>query len=148
MPLLRRAILAGFAAALAPIGSGMAQGSAVGAALLQFEQAVTWEAVTADWRQLRPGWVQQVTAAKSPRELAALLATLETNMGWHAVEEQRWRGRRDAWLGECQRAATDADVARLLLELEEVTLWSAVDQSWRQARPDWVSRLQRIAAGR
>lgn len=147
MPTPRRILLAGLAGLLAA-PAARAQGNALGAALLQFEEAVTWEAVTQDWRQIRPGWVQQAGAAKSPRDLAALLATLETNMGWHAVEEQRWRARRDSWLAECQAATTDAQVARLLLELEEVTLWTAVDQSWRQARPGWVAQVQAIAAGR
>ena len=147
MVTLRRTVLAGLAGLLAAPLTARAQGNALGAALLQFEEAVTWEAVTQDWRQIRPRWVQQAGAAKSPRDLAALLATLETNMGWHAVEEQRWRARRDGWLGECQAASTDAQVARLLLELEEVTLWSAVDASWRQTRPGWVARVQQIAAG-
>jgi len=145
MTMLRRVVLAGLFAGLAFMPPAQAQTSAVGTALVQFEEAVTWEAVGAEWRQIRPGWVQQANAAKSPRELATLLASLETNMGWHAVEEQRWRGRRDAWLAEAQRAGSDADVARLLLELEEVTLWTAVDQSWRQTRPGWVAGLQQIA---
>lgn len=145
--MLRRRVLGGLAACLAA-GTAKAQGSPLGAALLQFEEAITWEAVTAEWRQLRPGWVQQVGTAKSPRDLASLLATLETNMGWQAVEEQRWRARRDSWLAECQAAGSDAAVARLLLELEEVTLWSATEASWRQARPGWVAQVQQIAAGR
>lgn len=146
MTMTRRAMLAAVLCAAA--GTARAQASAVGAALLQFEEAVTWEAVGAEWRDIRPGWVQRVGAAKSPRELAALLAQLETSMGWHAVEEARWRARRDSWLAEAQRAGSDAQVARLLLELEEVTLWSAVDQSWRNTRPGWVARMQQAAAGR
>lgn len=148
MTMLRRAVLAGLFLALAASAPARAQSSAVGAALLQFEEAVTWEAVTAEWRQIRPGWMQQVGNAKSPQDLAGLLAALETNMGWHAVEEPRWRARRDGWLADCRRAGSEAEVARLLLELEEVTLWSAVDPAWRQARPGWVASLQRIAGGR
>lgn len=148
MTMLRRAVLAGLFLTLAALAPAQAQSSATGAALLRFEEAVTWEAVTQEWRQIRPGWVQQVANARSAQELAALLAQLETNMGWQAVEERRWRARRDSWLAECRAVRRESDVARLLLELEEVTLWTAVEQSWRQTRPGWVAGLQQIAGRR
>jgi hypothetical protein len=145
MPMNRRAVLAGLLATglAAP---ARAQRSAVGAALLQFEEAVTWEAVSAEWRGLRPGWVQRTGAAAAPQDLAALMVLLETNMGWHAVQPS-WRGRRDPWIAEARAARSEADVARLLLELEEVTLWSAVDGSWRATRPGWVAQLGAVARG-
>jgi hypothetical protein len=145
MLLDRRTLLAaGFLAA----GSraARAQQGAVGAALLQFEEAVTWEAVSAEWRGLRPGWMQRVAQATAPQDLAALTALLETHMGWHAVEP-RWRGRRESWLAEARAARSEAAAAALLLELEEVTLWSAVDGSWRATRPGWVARLRQVAGG-
>ena len=144
MPFQRRTLLAGMFG-LGMARPAMAQGSALAAALLQFEEAVTWEAVSAEWRGIRPGWVQHVSGAAAPREIAGLMAILETHMGWHAVEP-RWRARRDSWLAEAQAAATPAQVAALLLELEEVTLWSAVDASWRVTRPGWVAGLQAITA--
>lgn len=139
--LLAVALLLGFAV------PAHAQRGPVAAALLQFEEALTWEAMTPDWRRLRPGWVQQVSNAASPAQTAALMVQLETNMGWEAVQGS-WRGRRDTWLAEAQRARSPADVAALLKELEEVTLWSAVSGSWRGTRPGWVARLDAIASGR
>lgn len=145
MPIIRRHLLAaGLLAGMAP--PARAQRSAVGAALLQFEEAVTWEAVSAEWRGLRPGWVQRAGNATAPQDLAALMVLLETNMGWHAVQPS-WRGRRDPWIAEARAARSEAEVARLLLELEQVTLWSAVDGSWRATRPGWVARLGAIAGG-
>ncbi len=138
-----------FAALLLLAGSGMplrAQQNDVALALLQFEQAVTWEAVGAEWRGLRPGWTQRVARASHPQDIAALMVILETNMGWQAVEG-RWRARRDPWIAEARSARSEAEVARLLLDLEEATLWSAVDASWRGARPGWVARLGAIAGG-
>ena len=121
-----------------------AQHSAPGLALLAFEEAVTWDAVSAEWRGLRPAWLQRVAAATSPQDIAALTLLLETNMGWHAVEP-RWRAHRESWIAEARAARSDADAARLLLDLEEATLWSAVDASWRDARPGWVARLDAVA---
>lgn len=145
MPLSRRLLLTALAAAglAAP---ARAQGSAVGAALLRFEEAVTWEAVSAEWRGLRPTWVERTGTATSPQQVAELMVVLETHMGWQAVEGS-WRGRRDAWIAEARAARSEGDVARLLLELEEVTLWSAVDGSWRQARPGWVEQVGALAGG-
>jgi hypothetical protein len=105
-----------------------AQRGRVAAALLQYEAAVTWEAVTPDWRRIRPGWLQQVGSAV----------------------QRSWRGRRAGWVAEAQSARSPGEVARLLLELEAVTLWSAVDGSWRNTRPGWVAELSAVAgrAGR
>ena len=126
-----------------------AQRGPVAAALMQFESAVTWEAVDSGWRNIRPGWLQQVAGANSPDQISTLMMQLEAAMTWEAVERS-WRGRRDAWVAEAQSARAPAEVARLLLELEEVTLWSAVGGSWRAARPGWVAELSAMAgrAGR
>lgn len=123
-----------------------AQRASLNGALLQFEEAVKWEAVTREWRGIRPGWIQRVRAAASPEEVAGLMVQLETNMGWEAVE-RRWRSRRDAWVAEAEGpgASNPSVVAALLLELEGVTLWSAVDPSWRNTRPGWVASLRTIA---
>ncbi|MBC8037683.1 MAG: hypothetical protein H7X89_10765 [Rhizobiales bacterium] len=128
---------------------GHAQRGPVAAALMQFEAAVTWEAVSADWRGIRPGWLQQVAAAFNPTEVSTLMMHLEAAMTWEAVRPE-WRDRRAGWLAEAQAARAPAEVARLLLELEEVTLWSAVDGSWRETRPGWVAQLSAVSgsAGR
>lgn len=142
----RRSLLA-LALVLAVAAPAHAQRGPVAAALLQFEEALTWEVMTPDWRRLRPGWVQQTSNAGSPAQTAALMVQLETNMGWEAVQPS-WRGRRDGWLAEARNAQSPAAVATLLKELEEVTLWSAVSESWRGTRPGWVARLDAIASGR
>ena len=41
----------------------------VASSLLDFERSVSWAAVSPAWRVARPGWLQQVRAADSPREL-------------------------------------------------------------------------------
>ena len=122
MSMLRRILLSAAIAAACAVSTGAhAQTSPLGAALIAFEEAVTWEAVSGDWRGIRPGWVQQASAAKTPQEIAVLMVQLETSMDWSAVEEARWRVRREPWLAEAQRAGTAAEVARLLLELEART---------------------------
>jgi hypothetical protein len=123
-----------------------AQRLPVGAALMQFEEAVTWEAVSPDWRRIRPGWVQQLATSGSWEQVRALMLQLEANMGWQAVQGS-WRRRRDGWVAEAQAARGPADVARLLLELEAVTSWSAVNDSWRGARPSWVAQVSAVAGG-
>ncbi|MBY0338241.1 MAG: hypothetical protein K2X11_16620 [Acetobacteraceae bacterium] len=137
----RRPLLA---ALLALPWPAAAQSTALGAALLQFERAIAWEAVSAEWRGIRPRWVQQAGRAEAAPDIAALLLTLETHIGWQAVD-RRWANRRPGWVAVTRRATTQAQVARLLLDLEQATLWSAVDPSWRNTRPRWVANLLALA---
>lgn len=63
-----------------------AQRIPLAAALMQFKEAVTWEAVSADGRGIRPGWQQQAGATGSWKQVGRLALQLEANMGWQAVQ--------------------------------------------------------------
>jgi len=94
LPGVRAAVvLVGLLAAFALPGPAAAQRSAVGAALLRFEAALSWNAVSDDWRGIRPRWVQAAASTTSVDDLAELLLELEGNMGWNSVSLE-WRGRR------------------------------------------------------
>ena len=127
-------------------GPADAQGTRVGAALLSFESAVSWNVVSAEWRDIRPRWTQEVADLTSPVDLAVLLLELESNMEWHSVSAE-WRNRRPSWVQEVNGAMREREVALLLLDLEGSTLWSAVDAKWRDIRPGWITELQQIASG-
>jgi hypothetical protein len=88
-----------------------------------------------------------VNAAASPAEMGLLIAVLEGNVNWEAVEE-KWRGRRASWVVEVRSATNAAQNAALLLELEAATKWSAVAPAWKDQRATWVANLQRIMEGR
>jgi len=139
----RRALIAGLLAAGTTLPA-QAQRGPVAAALMQFEAAVTWDAMSADWRAIRPGWLQQVAGAFTASEVSLLMMQFEAALAWEAVQPG-WRDRRAGWVAEAQSARGPAEVAQLLLELEDVTLWSAVDGSWREVRPGWVAQLSVIA---
>ena len=127
-------------------GTADAQRTRVGAALLSFEANVSWSAVSADWRGLRPRWTQEVSELTSAADLGVLLLELESNIQWSAVSPE-WRGRRPSWVQEANATTSESEVAQLLLDLEGNTLWSAVDGRWRGIRPGWVAELQQIASG-
>lgn len=112
----------------------------LGQALLEFEEAVTWESVSADWRGMREGWIAAVEDARTPNEVAAQLLRLEEAMGWHSVDAW-WRGRRPSWVAEMRSARAASTVSRGLLELERATLWSAVSAQWRGQRDPWIARV-------
>ncbi len=111
--------------------------------LLQFEQHVTWDAVSGDWAAQRDGWIAATQTAATPANVAAEMLLLENAMTWQSVDNS-WRQRRDGWVGEMQAASSATTVASGLLELEQITLWSAVDGDWRSLRDAWVAGLQSI----
>jgi protein gp37 len=123
-----------------------AQGTRVGAALLSFESAVSSNVVSAEWREIRPRWTQEVADLTSPVDLALFLLELESNMEWHSVSPE-WRNRPPSWVQEVNGAMRESEVALLLLDLEGNTLWSAVDAKWRNIRPGWLAELHQIASG-
>lgn len=141
----RRALVAGLgllmASAYACVAAAQTPIRQVAIALLLFEEHVTWESVSGDWRGQRDGWIAAVQAASTPAGVGTQLIVLETAMGWQSVDGS-WRQRRDGWVAETQSANSAPDVARGLLELEQATLWSAVDEDWRQLRDGWVAGLE------
>lgn len=85
--------------------------------LLDLEAAVVEERWVAEgWSRHRSGWASRVEAATAPKNLARLLAELESAMTWHAVHDW-WRSRRAAWRERAGSASTVAEVRMLYAEL-------------------------------
>jgi hypothetical protein len=120
--------------------SGLPQ---VAQALLEFENNVTWESVSPEWRDRRDTWIATVRGASTPAVLANQLLALERAMGWHSVEEA-WRERRDGWVAEVRSARSAGAIAEGLLQLEENTRWSAVGERWRARRDPWIAALREV----
>ncbi len=115
---------------------------ALASALLQFEGATRWEAMTPAWRGRRDGWIARVRAAGSPQQLAALIIEVETIMTWEAMYP-RWHQLRAPWLARTGAASTDHEVAQALIALEAATTWNAMfENRWRAARGAWLAGLQ------
>lgn len=145
--LLILAIGAGAVTTTAPreVAAQSRQVRVVASSLLEFERAVSWAAVSPAWRVARPGWLQQVRAAASPRELAAATVALETAMGWAAVQDA-WRRERPTWVQALAAATTEAEVARGVVRLEAATKWEAMSPTWRRLRTRWLVRIAPLAA--
>ncbi len=118
-------------------------GEVLAALTLELEANILWSAVDPRWRGRRNGWIRDLQAADSPREIASLVAELEANILWSAVEGQ-WRRRRNDWLSELRAAGSFRRVARLVAELESNIQWSAVEAQWRARRSNWLRNLAAI----
>lgn len=120
-----------------------AQQAKLSGLLVEFETAVKWEAVDAQWKARRVNWINEVKAAKSPLTLGKLLAEFETYVTWAAVDK-RWEGVRDRWITSCTTTSSYSGVSKLMVEFESYTKWEGVTEAWKVRRDGWVKEAGSI----
>lgn len=120
-----------------------AQQAKLSSLLVEFETAVKWEAVDAQWKARRLDWISEIKAANTPTKLGKLLAEFETYVTWAAVDK-RWDGVRTQWIKSCSVPSSYADVSKLMVQFESYTKWEGVTEIWKKRRDGWVKEAASI----
>lgn len=92
--------------------------------LLEFERAL--KAENHEWKFLRAKWCEDVRAAKSVREAAALVRRLARSLNisdWRRDDKTKWNA-------DCRRASTLVELVELLLSLEHVLGSKSFNGDW------------------